>query len=99
MILYRRDVRAGTLPWATQERVEGTEAAAEWIFLGLRRTAGISWDLLAASVGQERMAEVEKRVAQLEKGGFLARNDGRLRLRRKGLFVSNAVFSELLAAL
>jgi oxygen-independent coproporphyrinogen-3 oxidase len=98
MTLYRRSLRAGTLPWASEERIEGRQVAAEWIFLGLRRLDGISWDTLASAAG-EGIAEIERRVEGLERGGFLERKDGRLRLTREALFVSNAVFRELLGAL
>jgi oxygen-independent coproporphyrinogen-3 oxidase len=96
MSRYRRDVREGRLPWAFEERIAGAEAAAEWIFLGLRRTEGIAWNVLAAAAGNERLRALEERVVRLERGGFLQRGDGRLRLQPEACFVSNAVFRELL---
>jgi oxygen-independent coproporphyrinogen-3 oxidase len=72
----------------SRERVSGREAAAEWIFLGLRRTEGVPWDLLATAAG-DGAAALERRTGFLAEQGLLERQDGWLRLARAGRFVSD----------
>ena len=82
----------------SRERVSEREAAAEWIFLGLRRTEGVPWDLLAAAAG-DGAAALERRAVFLTQQGLLERQDGWLRLARAGRFVSDAIFADLMAAM
>lgn len=82
----------------SRERVSRREAAAEWVFLGLRRTEGVPWDLLAAAAG-DGSAALDRRVAFLAQQGLLERRDGWLRLARAGRFVSDAIFADLMAAM
>lgn len=106
---WSQAVRAGEgpIPWTpgearpgvvSQERVSSREAAQEWIFLGLRRTEGVPWALLA-SAAQEGAESLERRVAFLAEQGLLERQDGWLRLARAGRFVSDAIFADLMAAM
>jgi putative oxygen-independent coproporphyrinogen III oxidase len=106
---WSRAVRAGDGPSrgtsgatvdriVSRERVGEREAAAEWIFLGLRRTEGVPWDLLAAAAG-DGAAVLERRAAFLTQQGLLERQDGWLRLARAGRFVSDAIFADLMAAM
>ena len=98
------DWRSRTAPRAAghtispRERVSRREAAEEWIFLGLRRTEGVPWDLLAAAAGGGAAA-LDRRVAFLAQQGLLERRDGWLRLARAGRFVSDAIFADLMAAM
>lgn len=83
---------------ASRERVGDREAAAEWVFLGLRRTEGVPWALLAAAAG-DGAAALDQRAAFLAQQGLLERQDGWLRLARAGRFVSDAIFADLMAAM
>jgi oxygen-independent coproporphyrinogen-3 oxidase len=85
-------------PIVSRERVSGREAAAEWVFLGLRRTEGVPWDLLAAAAGDGAVA-LDRRAAFLTQQGLLERREGWLRLARAGRFVSDAIFADLMAAM
>ncbi len=89
---------AAVHPIVSRERVSRREAAAEWIFLGLRRTEGVPWELLAAAAG-DGAAALERRATFLAQQGLLERRDGWLRLARAGRFVSDAIFADLMAAM
>jgi oxygen-independent coproporphyrinogen-3 oxidase len=95
---YREMSEAADCPILFRERVSGREAAAEWIFLGLRRTEGVPWDLLATAAG-DGAAALERRTGFLAEQGLLERQDGWLRLARAGRFVSDAIFADLMAAM
>ena len=94
----REASRAAAGPIVSRERVSGREAAGEWIFLGLRRTEGVPWDLLAAAAG-DGAAALDQRAAFLARQGLLDRREGRLCLARAGRFVSDAIFADLMAAM
>lgn len=96
---WREGVRSGNLPVEEEERITGPAAAAEWIFLGLRRAEGVPWSLIAEAAGAERLSTLEETVRRLRDGGLLAFDGDRLALRSDACFISNAVFTELLEAL
>jgi oxygen-independent coproporphyrinogen III oxidase len=95
---FRGTPGAAVRPVDSHQQVGGREGAAEWIFLGLRRTEGVPWELLAASAG-DGAAALERRAAFLARQGLLERRNGWLRLARAGRFVSDAIFADLMAAM
>lgn len=95
---YRERIATGTLPREGEgETLNAREEAEEWIFLGLRRTEGISWTVLE-ECGLPLNA-LRDRAAALAKGGWLVLEGGRMRLDPSAYFVSNSVFAELAATL
>ncbi len=83
---------------ASCERVGPHEAAEEWIFLGLRRTEGVPWELLASAAGPGAAA-LERRVAFLASRGLLESPGGWLRLAPTARFISDSVISDLVGSL
>jgi oxygen-independent coproporphyrinogen-3 oxidase len=83
---------------ASHERVGPREEAEEWVFLGLRRTEGVPWKLLAAAAGNGARS-LERRVVFLAAQGLLERSEGWMRLAPSGRFISDAIFADLLAVM
>jgi oxygen-independent coproporphyrinogen-3 oxidase len=65
---------------------------AEYMFLGLRRTAGVSEADYRATFGEDIRARFGKEIARLTAEGLLESADGALRLTPLGTDVSNRVF-------
>ncbi len=90
---YTADILRREVPRLDEQQITPKEAAREFIFLGVRRTEGISmtspllsgFDLAAAT-------------RNLEAGGYLETDGLRFRLTRKGIVISNTVIVELLNA-
>ncbi len=96
---WGRAIRQGDLPREDIEAVSGSDVAAEWVFLGLRRCEGILWDIVASAMGPDRLGALVEKVRVLEAEGLLERAGPRLRLRPEAYFISNSVFVELMEAL
>ncbi len=84
----------GIIPSLETIAVTPAEAAREVIFLGLRKTEGIS-----VAETETLGINIAKVGSSLRRGGFLETSGGYLRLTRKGLPVSNAVIVTLFAEL
>lgn len=95
---WTREIEAGVRPIESREHLSARQAAEEWIFLGLRRTEGVPWELLAEAAGAG-VRPLERREAFLTQQGLLEREGGWLRLTRAGRFVSDAIFADLMAAM
>lgn len=79
---------------ATHERtqLDARDRAAESAFLALRRTAGIDLARFEARYGLNLMKAFAEGLDPLLEAGLLDSSDGRLRLTRTGLLLSNEVF-------
>ena len=77
-----------------EEVIPETQQAGERLMLGLRLRRGIRLDWLEKALdgGDPRW----QRIELLESKGLLQRDDGHLQLTRRGLWVSDAIFTELL---
>jgi len=86
---------------APLQRTEISREAAleEFFFLGLRLNRGVDLGEIAASFGQEAVANVQPRIAELAVDGLLQQDeDGeRIRLTSRGRLLSNEVFQAFLA--
>lgn len=78
------------------EALSLAERMEEYIFLGLRKTDGISMRRFDAEFGESFAALYGDKVKSLERGGFLKTQGEMIRLTDKGTDVSNAVFAEIL---
>ena len=77
------------------EEVDRNKAAAEFMFLGLRMTEGISPVAFRERFG-EFPWEAFPRIKDLIEGMLLEVNHGFLRLTKKGLLVANSIFVEFM---
>ncbi len=86
----------GESPVAEREQLDAEARAREHLVFALRRLEGISRQEFAARTGftlDELVAEPERKFATL---GLLETVGDRLRLTRECLFVSDAIWPELL---
>lgn len=85
----------GTVVW--QESLSRQEEMAEFMFLGLRLTQGISLEEFKERFGTSSEEKYGKQIEGLiQKGLLYTPTEGRLALTKKGVDVSNQVFLEFL---
>lgn len=87
---YILRVDQGVVPETQSMRITAPEALKEFLFLGLRKTEGISIEQ-AEKKGVNIRAECEEMIDD----DYLEISDDRLRLTRKGIVVSNAVIARI----
>ena len=86
---------------AIQENVEKLslqEQMEEFMFLGLRKTEGVSVTEFKNTFGKTMEECYGEQIQKLKEQGLLEQKDGRLMLTRPGIDVSNYVFGEFLIA-
>ena len=84
---------------AIQENVEKLslqEQMEEFMFLGLRKTEGVSVTEFKNTFGKTMEECYGEQIQKLKEQGLLEQKDGRLMLTRPGIDVSNYVFGEFL---
>lgn len=92
---YCEALLAGRSPREFEERLEPEAKARETLVMALRRTAGVDAARFREETGFELEALCGETLARLVALGMILRTDGSVRLSEKGLFVSDAVFAEL----
>ena len=78
------------------EQITREDALAEFMFLGLRLTEGVSFLRFRERFGTEMQEIYGKEIADLRKMGLLEETEGGIRLTRRGIDVSNVVFEKFL---
>ncbi len=78
------------------EIITETDALAEFMFLGLRLTEGVSFDRFRARFGRELYEIYGTQVRELVEAGLLVEDAKGIRLTRRGIDVSNVVFEKFL---
>lgn len=76
-----------------EENSDLAKAAAEFMFVGLRMTRGISVDEFSRCFGKNP-AEFYPAIRDWLEGGLMEESGGWLRLTRRGLMVANSIFVE-----
>ena len=76
------------------ERLTDEEQAAECIMLGLRTAEGVSKELLLRVIGKEK----QDFIARCIKVGYAQEKEGKFALTDSGMYVSNAILTEILPA-
>jgi coproporphyrinogen III oxidase-like Fe-S oxidoreductase len=76
---------------ADREEIDFDKAAGEFMFLGLRLTAGISTEAFQIKFGKTPK-EFYPRIQTWIDGEFLEETKGHLRLTQKGMMVANSIF-------
>jgi oxygen-independent coproporphyrinogen-3 oxidase len=89
-------VLAGHSPVAEAEELLPEDRAREALVLGLRRLEGVSRDEFTRSTGFEIDRLVGQPLARYVELGMLTNRDGRVRLTREGLYVSDAIWPDFL---
>lgn len=93
---YVEDALAGRDVAAGCEQVDAAALAGEFVWLGLRETAGVSLAHFAETFGVTLSAAFPGVVDPLVRQHLLVQDGGRLYLTRRGLSVSNQVFHHFL---
>lgn len=78
------------------ETITETDAPAEFMFLGLRLTEGVSFARFRQRFGKEMTAVYGKELQELTELGLLLQDENGVRLSRRGIDVSNYVFERFL---
>jgi oxygen-independent coproporphyrinogen-3 oxidase len=89
-------VLAGQSPVAEAEELSPEDRAREALVLGLRKLEGVSLADFARSTGFEVHQLVGTALDRYLDPGLLIEQSGRLRLTRRGLFVSDAIWPDFL---
>lgn len=92
---YLKNIEFGKLEYETLEEIEKSEAEWEYMILGLRKTAGITYKDYEKNIVINRDRFNDKITALVEKG-LIFNDGGSIRLTEKGLDLSNSVFIELM---
>ena len=80
---------------AEQESIGATKAAGEFLFLGLRMTAGISLQTFSHRFGKSPI-EFYPKIKTCIEGELIEETNGHLRLTPKGLLLANSIFVEFM---
>jgi oxygen-independent coproporphyrinogen-3 oxidase len=89
-------IERGESPVADSEELDATHRARELIYLGLRRTQGISRDWFARRTGVELDALCGSALSEQCRRGFIEDNGIRVCLTTEGRFVADRVVMEFL---
>jgi oxygen-independent coproporphyrinogen-3 oxidase len=95
-IAYIDRVMAGQSPVAEREQLSPTQRARERLVLGLRRLRGVDKREFAALSGFEVDELAAREITKFARQRLLENDDRNVRLTREGLFVSDAIWPELL---
>lgn len=87
------------LPLLHRHQVTVIEAMEEEMFLGLRKTAGVSISHFSKKFSKDPTILFKKEIANLQQRGLLELTDGYIRLSKKGRFLGNEVFQAFLGEL
>jgi oxygen-independent coproporphyrinogen-3 oxidase len=90
-----RYLRSGGTPAREHDRLGREERATEAFFLGLRVRDGISLEEIARELGADVVASARPAIDRFLREGLLEERGPRIRLTRRGLMLSDAVFREL----
>jgi oxygen-independent coproporphyrinogen-3 oxidase len=93
---YIKRLLAGESPLADAEELPPEDRAREALVLGLRRIEGIDRQQFASATGFEIEALVGKELAHCVELKLLNECQGRIRLSREGVFVSDAIWPKFL---
>jgi oxygen-independent coproporphyrinogen-3 oxidase len=93
---YLKRVLAGESPVADREQLNDEQRARERLVLGLRRIEGVERAAFAAAAGYSVDELAGPAVSKFSELGLLSDDGGRVKLTREGLFVSDALWPELL---
>jgi len=91
---YEAAIRSGRLPWSETWAATLEDAWKESLIFGLRMTEGVDLHEIRRRIGAPPPGLADA-VDRLVANGMLRREDGRLRLPARFLFVSNEIFERL----
>ena len=93
---YMEQVNRGVRPVQQTHIVTAIEAMEEEMFLGLRKSDGVSASIFHEKFGQSLKSVYGQTIQSLMGKGLIEENGDRVQLTRKGVFRGNEVFQEFL---
>ncbi|MFJ8087410.1 radical SAM family heme chaperone HemW [Lysinibacillus sp. NPDC095746] len=93
---YMDAVNAGELPIVYEHVVTENEKREEQMFLGLRKTEGITHSIYEEKFNESMSRDYSYVIEKLVSEGLLEQDTKGIRLTRKGRFVGNEVFQQFL---
>jgi oxygen-independent coproporphyrinogen-3 oxidase len=93
---YRRGVMAGQLTRVDEHQLTQNDAMAEYMFLGLRLSEGVTLSDFEREFGRSVESVYGSTPADLARLGLLIQNESVLTLTQRGMLLSNQVFSRFL---
>ncbi len=93
---YLQRVMQGQSPVAESEKLEAEDAARERLVFGLRRLEGVDCEAFERETGYRVEALGGAALKEYQQHGLLEMREGTLRLTRKGLLVSDALWPAFL---
>jgi oxygen-independent coproporphyrinogen-3 oxidase len=96
VIEYIRRMTGGMPAVDTMEVLNREQSAAETLFLGLRRTAGIDLDQYDQLFGPDATSDLRKKIQKLDGSGLFQIKNTRLSLTTRGLLLSNEAMASIL---
>ena len=94
---YMQLLADGRTPIAMDDAISRQDAMAEFMYLGLRMTDGISRDVFAKCFDMDIMVRYGSVIRDLAEKGFLITSEGRIRLSEQGRDISNQILCEFLS--
>jgi len=95
-LAYIKQLKAGRLPEVESEVISREQAMAETAFLALRTSIGLHLSTFEQRFAQPLAQFVGDRLHLVEEAGLLEKEDGWLRLSKRGRLLGNEVFLRLL---
>ncbi|MCM3710839.1 radical SAM family heme chaperone HemW [Sporosarcina luteola] len=93
---YMESMDTGARPVMESNEVTITEAMEEEMFLGLRKSEGVSLQSFKSKFGKSLTEEYGIVLAELSGKGLVSESEGSIKLTRKGIFRGNEVFQQFL---
>lgn len=93
---YIETVMAGERPLLHEHEVTGDEKLEEQMFLGLRKSAGVTHEEFEKKFGQPMLSIYKEIIDQLQEEQLIEIDSEGIRLTRKGRFIGNEVFQRFL---
>ena len=83
-------------PYIEENVLTERERMEEEVFLGLRKTSGVSKEVFSQKFGRDLTSVFGNEIKEQARKGLLAENQGSIKLTRKGMFLGNEVFQAFL---
>lgn len=93
---YMESMDAGSRPVMESNEVTTAEAMEEEMFLGLRKSEGVSLQSFKSKFGKSLTEEYGIVLGELSGKGLISESEGSIKLTRKGVFRGNEVFQQFL---
>ena len=92
-LTYLRRIEASESPVEERDVLTATQKIRERFVFGMRQLAGVNWNELALQADEATRNAIAMKIAEHVEAGWMQRDGDRVRLTRRGLFISDALWS------